>query len=166
MKEVISRNRENGWPDLEPPKKAFVYYYLEDYNHREAAQKSGFSANHGIKLLREPLVAEFLKDMQEIMAERSAVSRDFINFQWMRLLPMVMGEEEVAIVNSKDGYSFMAKEFNAAAATKVLTELSKSTNFYADGSGSSASVTVQINLGAMGIKEAKGVTIENNNGTN
>lgn len=157
--ELIAKNREEGWPDLDPKRKAFAYFYLESYNQRLAAEKAGFNPSTGSKLLREPLLMAFITDAQEVMAQRSLVNRDFVNFQWLKLLPKVMGEEEVAIVDRKEGLSFFAKEFNANAAAKVLTELSKSTNFYADGSDSKGAVTVNINLEAMGIKEI-GATIE------
>lgn len=81
--------------------------------------------------------------------------------QWLKLLPKVMGEEEVPIVDVKNGIAFTAKEFNANAAAKVLTELSKSTNFYADGSSNNASVTVNIDLTALGINQSTEKAINN-----
>lgn len=163
-KELIAHNRENSWPDLDPKRKAFAYYYIEDYSHRKAAEKAGFHPNTGASLLREPLLMAFINEMQSTLAERSIVNRDFVNVQWMKLLPKVMGDEEVAMV-TKDGDPYMAQKFHAAEATRVLTELSKSTNFYADGSGQSAAVTVNVNLSAMGVSEKEvpqnsGVTVE------
>ena len=85
-----------------------------------------------------------------------------IGTRWERLSWMspVPGEEEVAMVD-KDGAQFAAKKFHSADATRALVELGKSTKFYADGSGGSASVNISIDLKALGIEEKNvGVTIE------
>jgi phage terminase small subunit len=153
--EIIARNRESDWPDLDSQRKAFAYFFLEDYNARNAAEKAGFNKNTGSKLLREPLLMAFVNDCQKTLGERSFVNRDFVTMKWLEMLPKVMGEEEIPIINNKDSYAFMAKQFDSAGAAKVLTELSKSTDFYANGSGSTASVTVNIDLGALGMSQEK-----------
>ncbi|QYK70228.1 terminase small subunit [Alteromonas phage ZP6] len=157
--EKLAHNEANGWPDLAPDEKAFLANYAQTYSIKEAAEGiNSIGAQRGGKLLRNPLAVAFLNQIQDVLASRSVITRDFVNVQWMNLLPKVMGEEEVAMVD-REGCGFFGKKFDAAAATKVLTELSKSTNFYADGSGQSASVNISIDLGALGIQE-KGVTIE------
>ncbi|QGH73628.1 MAG: terminase small subunit [Podoviridae sp. ctpVR23] len=160
---TIARNKENGYADLEANKKAFVFKYLEAYDLAEAASSVGVSRETARKWLREPLVSAFMSEWQQEMGQRSVISRDFVNQMWLKLLPKVMGEEEVAMVD-KEGMQYTAKEFDAVAATRVLTELSKSTNFYNEGSGSKAAVTVNIDLSALGINQEKqiGVTIEGN----
>lgn len=159
--EVIARNKDNGYLDLEAKKKAFVFKYLEAYDLTDAAIATGVSRETARKWLREPLVSSFLNEWQQEMGQRSIISRDFVNQQWLRLLPKVMGEEAVAMVD-KEGLQYEAKEFDAVAATRILTELSKSTNFYNEGSGTKAAVTVNIDLRALGIEAHApiGVTIE------
>lgn len=158
--EKLARNEDNDWPDLEPRQKAFLANYALSYNATEAANETpGMSASAGQKLLRNPLALAFLNKIQDVMASRSVITRDFVNMQWLRLLPKVMGDEEVAMVD-KEGMEFFAKKFDSQAAAKVVTELSKSTNFYADGSGQSAAVNISIDLGALGIQQDKGVTID------
>lgn len=142
---------ESGWPDLPTQHKGFLLKYVESYSIKEAAGEVGLSTNTGSKILRDPLALAYLNEVQSVLAQRSVINRDFVNMQWLKLLPKVMGEEEVEIVDAKSGMAFRAKEFNANAAAKVLTELSKSTNFYADGSGGTAAVTVNINLEALGM---------------
>jgi len=161
--DVIAHNMENGWPDLDPKRKAFCFYYIENYDHRDAAKRAGFSVSTGSKLLRETLVAAFIGACQEKLAERSIINRDFVNVQWLKLLPKIMGEEEVPMV-TRDGDFYEAKKFHASEAVRIVGELSKSTNFYAGGSGGTAAVTVNINLEAMGVDKEKpvGVTIESN----
>lgn len=121
----------------------------------------GLGENKARSVLRMPLALAYLNDIQAMLAERTVINRDFVNMQWLKLLPKVMGEEEVPIVDVKNGLAFSAKEFNANAAAKVLTELSKSTNFYADGSSNNASVTVNIDLTALGINQSTEKVINN-----
>lgn len=157
--EKLALQEANGWPDLAPNEKAFLANYAQTYSvAKAAASVDSIGTSRGNTLLRNPLAVAFLNKIQDVMASRSVITRDFVNMQWLNLLPKVMGEEEIAMVD-REGCSFMGKKFDAAAATKVVTELSKSTNFYADGSGQSASVNISINLGALGIEE-KGVTID------
>lgn len=149
--------RKGNWEKLDAKRKAFVYKYIESYDHCAAAKAAGFSRSQGLGLLRDPLVAAFLNDVQETMGERSIITRDFINVQWMKVLPKLMGEEEVMLGVDKDGTQLEGYKFHAGEATRALTELSKSTNFYAGGTGN-ANVSININLEALGIDE--GVTIE------
>lgn len=160
-KELIARNRENGWPDLEPQHRGFLLKYVESYSIKEAADAVGLGVSKARSVLRDPLAMAYLNDIQAMLAERTVINRDFVNMQWLKLLPKVMGEEEVPIVDTKNGLAFSAKEFNANAAAKVLTELSKSTNFYADGSSNNASVTVNIDLTALGINQSTEKVINN-----
>ncbi len=160
MAKQIVTHRENAWADFDPRKRMFAYYYLENYNHRKAAERAGFPPQKGLALSREPLVAALIADLQEQMQLRTTINSDFIRTKWLELLPKLMGEEEVAMVD-KEGCQFAAKKFHSADATRALVELGKSTKFYADGSGGSAAVNISINLAALGIEEKSvGVVIE------
>lgn len=160
MAKQIVAHRENAWADFDPKKRMFAYYYLENYNHRQAAERAGFDPKRGLAVSREPLVAALIADLQEQMQLRTTINSDFIRTKWLELLPKLMGEEEVHVVD-KDGCSFKVKKFHSADATRALVELGKSTKFYADGSGGSAAVNISINLAALGIEEKSvGVVIE------
>ena len=105
-------------------------------------------------------MAALIADLQEQMQLRTTINADFIRTKWLEMLPKLMGEEEVAMVD-KDGAQFAAKKFHSADATRALVELGKSTKFYADGSGGSASVNISIDLKALGIEEKNvGITTE------
>lgn len=150
--------RKDNWARLDAKRKAFAYKYIETYDHCEAAKAAGFSRSAGLGLLRDPLIVAFIDDLQQVMGERSIITRDFINVQWMKVLPKLMGEEEVMLGVDKDGMQQEGYKFHASEAVRAVTELSKSTNFYAGGSGN-ANVSVNINLAALGIEE-QGVTID------
>lgn len=142
----VEDHRASNWTNLPPKLRLFAYSYIETYCHLEAAKQAGFDRSQGIKLLRDPRVAALIQDLQRQYGERSFINRDFVNLQWMKLLPKVMGEEEVMLGLHKDGWQMEGYEFNAAAATKVLTELSKAVNFYQNTSDDDPTPVVQFEV--------------------
>ena len=159
--ELVRRNQEQGWPDLSEQKRAFALNYILDYNHRNAAQQVGLGAHVGLRTLRDPLVAAFVKHLQDEQATTNFITEDFIRAQYLALIPKLAGEEEVPIVLG-DGREIDACKFFPGELTNVIKELAKSTKFYEDGSGQNAPVQVNIDMGALlGSKpeEIQGVTI-------
>lgn len=146
----ITRNIANGFQDLSAQKKAFAFAYLETYKIGEAAEQAGVSSTTGAKWFREPLVNAFITEIQSEYQRRSVVDADFVRTQWLQMLPKVMGDEAVPMVLN-DGTQIEGRKFHASDATRVLTELSKSTKFYEGGSGNNGAVSININLDAMGI---------------
>lgn len=158
FKALIARNRENNWPDVTAQERMFAFYYLEDYNHRNAAKRAGYTQGQGIHLLRKPLISEFVAYVQQEYQRRSFIDADFVRAQWLDVLPKLKGEEEIAILH--EGETTYAHKFHAAETVRALSELGKATKFYEGGSGN-ASVQVHINLGALGISDnSAGVVIE------
>ena len=153
----IKHHVSTNWVGFDPKRRMFAYYYIEEYNHRKAAERAGFQPARGLSLTREPVTAALIAYLQEQMQVRTAINTDFIRTKWAEILPKLMGEEEVPLID-KDGVSYTGKKFHASEAVRALTELSKSTKFYSEGSGSGASVSINIDLGALGINT--GVTIE------
>ena len=126
----VEELRANDWADLPPKMRNFAYAYIQSYCHLAAAEEAGYARESGIRLLRDPRIAALIQDLQRAYGERNFINRDFVNMQWLKLLPKVMGEEMVQLGIHKDGWQMEGYEFNAPAATKVLTELSKAVNFY------------------------------------
>lgn len=138
--------------------------YVQTYNVKEAAEESKSPLAVAKRWLRDPLVNAFIVECQKVLSERSIISRDFVNMKWLELLPKVMGEEAVPMIDN-EGNQYLGKKFDGSTARAVLTELSKSTNFYASGSSAKGAVSININLGALGIggnEKQVGVTIEGN----
>lgn len=129
LRALIDRNKNNGWQDLDPRERAFALEYLVHYSHRKAAEKAGYSASAGISLIRRPLVAAFIRDLQDHQSVTNIVTEDFVRNLWLTLLPKLMGEEEVPMVTSQ-GEAFTAKKFHASEVNSVIKELAKSTDFY------------------------------------
>ena len=158
--DIIARNKANGFEDLDHQRKAFALSYASNYNHRDAAEEAGFPPGRGIKLIREPLVAALISHLQEETAMANFVTADFVRAHWLRVIPMLMGEEEVPHVLA-DGEEVSVKRFFPGELNNVLKELAKSTKFYEDGSGGGGNVNVNIDMGALlGGHPAQGVTID------
>lgn len=129
---IIDRNRANGWDDLDPKRKAFALEYLANgHDHRAAAEKTGFGASRGMRLLREPLTNAYIDHVQNAHYSGRLITKQFVTSQYMRLLPMLMGDEEINIVLS-NGAEMTGKKFHAASAVSVLRDLAKATGYISD----------------------------------
>ena len=148
---LIKANIEQGFPDLDPKHKAFAYNYVATLNHRDAATESGFPAARGIQVLRDPLVNAMIGFLQDKMATRSIITREFVEAEMLALNDIAMGRVETKMVD-KDGGSFSEFVHNLPVAKAVQTELAKSTKFYQDGSSQGGEVQISINLGALGVR--------------
>jgi hypothetical protein len=160
--ELVKRNQEMDWPDLSEQKRAFALNYVLHYNHRKAAEEVHLNPDLGLRIVREPLVAAYIKYLQDEQSITNFITEDFVRTQYLNLLPKLMGEEEVAIITGA-GDAITECKFFPGEATNVIKELAKSTKFYEDGSGNAAPVQVNIDMGALlgsSIEEVKGVTIE------
>lgn len=129
LKNQIEANKNAGWFDLTDQQKMFGMAYVETYVIKSSAEAANVSPNTASKWLREPLILEFINELQSHLNNRSVITKDFVNLQWLKLMPKLMGEEEVAMVD-KEGDEFMAKKFHSGEAVGLLKELSKATNFY------------------------------------
>lgn len=148
--ELVKINQDNGYESLSAQQKAFAHSYLESYSISESAESVGISPSTGSKWFRDPLVNAYIADIQAEYQRRSVVDADFVRTQWLKVLPKVLGEEEVPMILS-DGTQIFGRKFHSADASKVLTELSKSTKFYDGGSGNTGGVTINIDLAALGV---------------
>jgi hypothetical protein len=132
--DLIEEHRENQWQLLDHELKMFAYEYLKEYDHAEAAKISGVGQKHALKTLRNPLVQAFIQDIVEDRQVSTNITQDYVATMWMKLLPKLMGEEEVPMVTAS-GAMIEAKKFFASESISALREMSKSTKFYEDGSG-------------------------------
>ena len=125
----IERNRKNGFEDLTLPERAFAHQYIIDYDHRRAAVDTGFGADAGIRLVRKPLIAAYIKALQDEDLVADTITRDFVRAQMLNLLPKLMGDEEIPVVLS-NGANILARKFHAGEANALLRELAKAVDFY------------------------------------
>lgn len=143
----VERNRELGFPDLEPNRRAFCIEYVSNgYKHRDAAVKVGFSANTGITLKREPLVAAFISDLLNTYLAESIVTKQTLDTYLDELEDIAMGRVDINMV-SADGEEFSAKKFHADLAMKVYNEKSKLHGIVKDDNDKNTAVNLTINMG-------------------
>ena len=154
---LIERIKANGWVDMNPIHRAFAHAYLESYDHRGAATEVGQSKAQGIRLLRDPIVASYIQEMQDQSRLSSIISRDFINMSYLKLLDYAMGREEMPMVLAS-GEQVMAKKVMVGEAKNILAEMSKSFEYAKETGNANASVSISVNLGDLFGDES--VTIE------
>ena len=124
MQAIVERNKEGGWKDLTDQRKAFAMEYVINYDHRAAAKKVGFALSSGARLIKEPLIGAYISHLQELHLTSSIVTREFINSNYIQLLSMAMGREEIDIV-LPNGEGIKATKTSIAEATSILKEMSK-----------------------------------------
>lgn len=146
--DLIERNRENGYQDLEEQRRAFcIEYTTNGYKHRDAAVSVGFSANIGICLKREPLVAAFIVDLQEKYLAESLVTKQSLDVYLDQLEDIAMGRVDIPIVTGA-GEEIDVKKFHADLAMKVYAERAKLHGIVQDDT-KTAAVYVSIDMGRM-----------------
>lgn len=152
---VIERHIADGFIDMEERDKAFaVEYVTNGFKHREAAEAVGLSKSVGLTKLREPLVGVFIGHLQEQNNTAKLITMQFVETQYLEILPKLKGEEEIDMVDAKDGRNYRVKKFHSAELVSVLRDLGKSSGYIAPDVGESrALVNVQINLGDLAGKD-------------
>lgn len=143
-KEIIERNKETGWPDIDHQRRAFALEYVTDYDHRRAAKIAGFNPDRGVKLIREPLLSHFIVALQLERFNANIITREFIESRRLRLLDMVMGDVPAPHITPQ-GEEIEARKLQADSARGVLSDMEK-----AIGEGKvNAGITVQINVAGL-----------------
>lgn len=164
----MERQRANGFSDLPPNRRAFAHEYILDYKHRAAAKTTGFSVDTGIKLLRDPLVAEYITHLQSLQLTTNLITKDFINAQYMHLYEMATGQVEQHCV-LPDGEEYTAKKTELGTAHNILDKMSKSTEYAKETGEKNAPVSISIDFGGLrgdsvvrgiGGDETVGITID------
>lgn len=136
--------------ELNPQERLFCYEYLIDFDHRRAATAVSRSADAGIKLLRNPKIASFIKLLSDELADNSIISRDMVQYELLHgYLPRAKGESEINGVD-RDGVPWSGKVTNMAAYGKAIDLMAKHSGFTAP-EVVAGGLTININHKAMGI---------------
>lgn len=146
---LLERQIANGWKDLGEQDRAFAVEYLTNgFKHNNAAEAVGLARSSGLTKLRTPIVGAFIGFLQDQSSTAKLITRQFVEAQYLEILPMLKGEENVPIHDQKSGETVMAKKFHSAEIVSVLRDLGKGTGYIApDNAGDGgATVNVQINL--------------------
>jgi hypothetical protein len=141
---------------LDPQERLFCYEYLTDYDHRRAAQAVERSPKAGVKLLRKPAVARFIRLLSDELAQESLITRDMVQYELLHgFLPRAKGEIEISGVD-RDGVEFSAKVTNMAAYGKAIDLMAKHSGFTVP-EVVAGGLTINVDLGKLGIR---GTTVE------
>jgi hypothetical protein len=145
----IERNRQNGWPDLDERRKALAYNYVSNgYDHRSAASNCGFSANSGLRLIREPLLGAFIEHLQKETYQADIISRSLVESRLDQLWEIAVGDCPIPIVLA-NGEEIEAAKFHGELAMSVIKEQNKMKGFVKEDTNKSGNVLIQINTNAM-----------------
>ena len=137
---------------LNPQERMFCYEYLTDYDHRRAASAVERSTSAGIKLLRKPEIARFIKLLSDELAADSLITRDMVQFELLNgYLPRARGDVPINGVD-RDGIEFSAKVTNMAAYGKAIDLMSKHSGFTVP-EVVAGGLTVNLNFDKLGIRE-------------
>lgn len=151
-KTTIGELRATGWQGLSPVKKAFgVAYFQQGYSVARASAEAGISAAKGYLLERDPEVMAFVQDIQGQMEGIDTLNQQWVDSKIMELMPMVMGEVAVPLVDMKTGEGFEEKKFMPEIAVRLLEM--KSPRKELGNAKAKAGVNIQINFGALGVDQ-------------
>jgi hypothetical protein len=129
LQELIEFNRANEWPDLDAQRQLFCMAYMEAYSLSGACSAAKIEPGTGRTWLREPLVLAFIGDLQAHLDSRTVISKDFVHLQWLKVLPKLMGEESVPMID-RAGREYDARRFHAAESVALIKELGKIAGVY------------------------------------
>lgn len=123
---AVSRAEEQGqqmltsWPTLDAKQQAFVVAYVDNsYSVAAVAESLELSVGECRKMLAAPAVRKAVTEVQEAVGDIDFLNEKWVKAQLLRLFPMVMGEEDVPLVDNT-GCQIRAKVFKPEVAMKVL----------------------------------------------
>lgn len=135
---------------LSPQERLFCYEYLTDYDHRRAASAVERSPDSGIKLLRKPAIARFVKLLGDELAAESLITRDMVQYELLHgYLPRAKGELAINGVD-RDGVAWDGHVTNMAAYGKAIDMMAKHSGFTVP-EVVTGGLTININHAAMGM---------------
>ncbi len=121
--------RSSGWSAFPPEKLAFAIAYVENnYSHVKTADALGLTYRDAYRLEREPLVLACVQDLQSQIEGIDVLNEKWVDAKIREMMPMVMGEIDVPMVDMKSGEQFTAKKFMPEIAARLLELKSPSKN--------------------------------------
>lgn len=155
---TIGELRATGWQDLSLDKRAFgIAYFQQGYSVARASAEAGISVSKGSLLERDPEVLAFVQDIQAQMEGIDTLNQQWVDAKIKEMMPMVMGEVAVPLVDMKTGEGFEERKFMPEIAVRLL-ELKSPRKELGNAKGR-AGVNVTINFGALGVSEPEPMVI-------
>ena len=129
---------------------AICLSWVESYNVTKVAEKFGTNTHKIYCILRKAEAQEYIQILMEEEYTGAIITADFIKTHYLSLLPKVLGEEDVNLINAS-GDAFSGKKFDAPATLGVLRDMSKTVEGFDKSKerAEAGGVTVNINMGAL-----------------
>jgi hypothetical protein len=155
VKAKIAWNRENGFPDVDYKKRKWCALYLENFNIAHACRELGVSRPTGYAWYREPVTSAYLDWLSSRQVDKVFLTKEQVQLEQIDVLDKLMGREAVPMMKP-NGEMVLDKKFHGMEVVKFLGDLAKQTGAVVDQrnhNGGSGGVSININLGALGIEE-------------
>ena len=108
------------WPTLAADEQAFVASYVgNSYNMTATSEELCLPITYLRKMLSTNAVKKAVTEVQESMGDIDFLNEKWVKTQLLRIFPMVMGDEEVPMVDAT-GCQIMARKFVPDVAVKIL----------------------------------------------
>jgi hypothetical protein len=157
LKELIEKNRENNWPDVEHKDKLLASEFSIAGSLKDAAAVAGVKPATASRRLRNPLVAAYLDDILAEIRKDSILTRPFIELQMLETLEQANGEVDIHMVD-REGNSFTGRKTDLQAKIAVLKEMRGLAGLdKGGGSPDGSGVHVHFDLRNFGVREEKEV---------
>lgn len=155
FKELVERNRQTGWPDLESKDKLLAMEFSVAGSLRDAAAKVGITSPTASRRLRSPLVAAYLDDILEEIRKDSILSRPFIELQYLETLEQANGDVPIHIVD-REGNNVVAPRTDLQAKIAVLRQMENLAGLgKTGGSPDGGGVHLHVDLRKFGVREER-----------
>lgn len=104
---------------LEPKRANFVVEYVKDFATRRAAEASGFAADTGYDLLKEPEVSDAIARVIEKRLEANQIDADWLLYEMVDNHMIARQQGNVSASNTALGMVGKHKRVDAFAADKI-----------------------------------------------
>lgn len=108
------------WPALRPDEQAFVAAYVENsYSLSLACEELRLNKGVGSQLLKKVEIRRAVSEVQVILDGIDFLNEKWVKAQLLRIFPMAMGDEPVAMV-TQSGEEMEARKFYPDIAMRIV----------------------------------------------
>lgn len=151
----IERARADGWIILSPnQQRVAIEFATTGLSVKEVAKACSETPSFVKQCLASPTVRAFIADLHAELAKHKIINAAWVEQQVLEQWPKLTGEEEVALINAKEGISYTGKKYHSAEVASILKHFSGNSDQKKAGG-----VQVVINFGDMGVSRAPAIDV-------
>jgi predicted transcriptional regulator len=146
----IDQARADGWVVLTPmQQRVAIEFATSGMSAKDVAKACGETPAFVRQCLANPIIRAFISDLHAEISKHKIINSAWVEQQLLEQWPKLTGEEEVPLINAKEGISYNGKKYHSAEVVAVLK------HFSGNGDQKKAGgVQVVINFGDMGVSRA------------